>query len=166
MHPYPMNISGCRWIFKAVSEAWAPSLLFTVNIHAWLGKMNVSQADAPSLLLCAPPGGSRRWGAAEGRNSPQPPAKSFLGEEPWHCALGLAKKEPVARKQQRANFCAGTTGARREHVSTGLSAHDLHGHEQDQNQALVLCYNTKRIRELCLSSSGYLPMPLWYQHNK
>lgn len=129
MHPYPMNIARCRWIFKVVSEAWAPGLLFTVNLYTWLGRMNDSQVDAASLLLCAPPGECRHWGAAQGRNSPQHPAKSFLGAGPWHHALGLAKREPVARKQQRTNFCAGTSWARREHVSTGHSAHDLHWHE-------------------------------------
>jgi len=46
-------------------------------------------------------------------------------------------------------------------MSTTHIAHDLHRHEEDQNQALVLCYNSKHNRELRLSSSGYMPsLPL------
>lgn len=93
---YPTNIFEYRQIFKAVLEAWAPRLLFKVNLHIWLGKMNVLQVGAPGFLLCAPLGESGHWGAVPGAGH-------------WDSALWLAKWEHLARKQQRANFCAGTT---------------------------------------------------------
>lgn len=108
-----INFQSC---FRGLSPEFA---LYSEPPHlAWQSERSTGRCSS----LCTP-WEKQALGAAEGRDSPQHPAKSFLGAGPWHPVLGLAKKEPVARKSQ---VLCWHHLSKKGNSSIGHSAHDLH----------------------------------------
>lgn len=104
MHPYPMNTAGCRWIFKAVSEAWAPGLLFTANLPpplAWQNECFTGRcSQAPSLCT------SWRKQALRGcRRKEQPTAPSqVISRRVLAPCAGAGKEGTWSKKAAKSQF--------------------------------------------------------------